>query len=197
MGSAYRWLRAGMADHPVAGEVLAASIIVFKGGIKLTSLYGIFGIFLTITGVAGALIGGRINDRLGSVSVIKGSIIILIVSSIAILSIEKSVIFFVIPVSTQIAELVYYLIGGVIGAAAGPLQSASRTYLAEITKPSERTSAYGLYAMVGKVTSFAGPLAVGLLTAMSQSQRIGISALIIFLMAGLIVLGFAAREAQR
>lgn len=30
----------------LAGEVLAASIIVFKGGIKLTSLYGIFGIFL-------------------------------------------------------------------------------------------------------------------------------------------------------
>lgn len=29
----------------LAGEILAASIIVFKGGIKLTSLYGIFGIF--------------------------------------------------------------------------------------------------------------------------------------------------------
>ena len=95
------------------------------------------------------------------------------------------------PVSGGIAELSYYLIGGVIGAAAGPLQSASRTYLAEITEPAERTSAFGLYAMVGKVTSFAGPLAVGLLTAFSQSQRIGISALIGFLIAGFVVLGFA------
>lgn len=162
-----------------------------------TTKLGLFGIFLTITGVAGALIGGRLNDRLGSVAVIKGSILVLIVSSIAILSIEKTLIFFVMPVSTGIAELVYYLVGGVIGAAAGPLQSASRTYLAEITKPSERTSAYGLYAMVGKVTSFAGPLAVGLLTAISQSQRVGISALIVFLIAGFIVLGFAAQAARR
>lgn len=162
-----------------------------------TTKLGLFGIFLTITGVAGALVGGRLNDRLGSVAVIKGSIIILIFSSIAILSIEKSVIFFAFPVSTGIAELVYYLIGGIIGAAAGPLQSASRTYLAEITKPNERTGAYGLYAMVGKVTSFAGPLAVGLLTAISQSQRIGISALIVFLIAGFIVLGFAAKAARR
>lgn len=157
-----------------------------------TTKLGLFGIFLTITGVAGAIIGGRLNDRLGSIAVIKGSIVMLVVSSIAILSIEKSAIFFVIPVSTEIAELVYYLIGGVIGAAAGPLQSASRTYLAEITHPDERTGAYGLYAMVGKVTSFSGPLAVGLLTTISQSQRIGISALIIFLIAGFVVLGFAA-----
>lgn len=162
-----------------------------------TTKLGLFGIFLTITGVAGALVGGRLNDRLGSIAVIRGSIIVLILSSIAILSVEKTTILFVVPVPASVAELAYYLIGGVIGAAAGPLQSASRTYLAEITKPSERTSTYGLYAMVGKVTSFAGPLAVGLLTAISQSQRIGISALIVFLVAGLIVLGFAARSARR
>lgn len=162
-----------------------------------TTKLGLFGIFLTITGVAGAIVGGRLNDRLGSIAVIKGSIIILVLSSVAILSIEKSAILFGIPVSTSIAELVYYLIGGIIGAAAGPLQAASRTYLAEITDPKERTGAYGLYAMVGKVTSFAGPLAVGLLTAISQSQRIGISALIVFLIAGFIVLGFAAKAAKR
>lgn len=162
-----------------------------------TTKLGLFGIFLTITGVAGALIGGRLNDRLGSIAVIKGSIIILIVASIAILSVEQTVILYVVPVSTSIAELSYYLIGGVIGAAAGPLQSASRTYLAEITQPHARTGAYGLYAMVGKVTSFSGPLAVGILTALSQSQRIGISALIVFLLAGFVVLGLAARSRAR
>lgn len=162
-----------------------------------TTRLGLFGIFLTITGVAGALIGGRLNDRLGSIAVIRGSIIVLILASIAILSVGQSAILFVVPVSTGLAEICYYLIGGVIGAAAGPLQSASRTYLAEITQPHERTGAYGLYAMVGKVTSFSGPLAVGLLTALSQSQRIGISALIVFLLAGLVVLGLAARSRAR
>lgn len=211
IGNLFQRLAAARQDKPLFLYLIAHMLYVDGlialfafGGIYAQGVFGwdttklgLFGIFLTITGVAGAVFGGRLNDRLGSVAVIKGSIIILIMSSIAILSIEKSVVLFVIPVSTGIAEVAYYLVGGAIGAAAGPLQSASRTYLAEITKPSERTSAYGLYAMVGKVTSFAGPLAVGLLTAISQSQRIGISALIVFLIAGFVVLGFAARAARR
>ena len=162
-----------------------------------TTKLGLFGIFLTITGVVGALIGGRLNDRLGSITVIKGSIALLILSSIAILSIEQTTILFVVPVSSSVAEITYYLVGGLIGAAAGPLQSASRTYLAEITQPEERTSIYGLYAMTGKVTSFAAPLAIGIVTTITQSQRIGISILVLFLIAGFIVLGFAARAVQR
>lgn len=48
--------------------------------------------------------------------------------------------------------------------------------------------------MVGKVTRFAGPLAVGLLIHYSRSQRIGMSALIVFQIAGLVVLKFAANR---
>ncbi len=160
-----------------------------------TTKLGLFGIFLTITGVAGALIGGRLNDRFGSLAVINASIVLLIVSSIGILSIAQTSVFFFVPVSTGTAELAYYAIGGLIGAAAGPLQSASRTYLAEITKPEEHTSIFGLYAMSGKVTSFVAPLSIGIVTTLTQSQRIGISILLLFLIAGLVVLK-AARNAS-
>ncbi len=71
-----------------------------------------------------------------------------------------------------------------IGAIAGPLQSASRTLLVRISPPGQMTQFFGLYVLSGKVTSFAGPLAVGALTAYSGSQRIGISVLLVFFVAG-------------
>ena len=51
------------------------------------------------------------------------------------------------------------------------------------------TQFFGLFALSGKVTSFAGPLAVGVLTSVSGSQRIGISMLVLFFVGGAALLG--------
>lgn len=173
------------------GGIYAAGIFGWT-----TTELGLFGILLTITGTAGAVLGGVLNDHMGSIRVIIGSIVLLILCCLAILSIDRTHILFMVPVTPTIAELSYYAVGGLLGALAGPLQSASRTYLAEIAPADQRTRAYGLYAMSGKVTSFAGPLAVGVLTSLTGSQRIGISATIAFLGLGLwlLVLASAARR---
>jgi UMF1 family MFS transporter len=55
--------------------------------------------------------------------------------------------------------------------------------------PRERaTQFFGLFALSGRLTSLAGPLAVGLLTDISGSQRLGISVLVPFFALGLLVL---------
>ena len=62
--------------------------------------------------------------------------------------------------------------------------------------PRERmTQFFGLYALTGKATSFAGPFLVGLVTTISASQRIGISVLVLFFAGGLIALR-GVREAR-
>ncbi len=82
-----------------------------------------------------------------------------------------------------------------IGAVAGPLQSASRTLLARVAPREKMTQFFGLYALTGKVTSFIGPMTVGLLTSVSGSQRIGISILVVFFAVGALVLT-GVREAR-
>jgi UMF1 family MFS transporter len=158
---------------------------------------GLFGILLTITGTVGAVIGGRLDDRYGGKNVIGVALGLLIVASIGILSIDRDhvgFVFVVVPAGagdglfSSIGERVYLALGALIGALAGPLQAASRALMARISPPGRSTEFFGLYALSGKVTSFAGPLAVGVLTAFSDSQRIGISILVFFFAFGAFLL---------
>jgi UMF1 family MFS transporter len=158
---------------------------------------GLFGILLTITGTVGAVIGGRLDDRHGPKPVIAVALLLLILTSVAILSVDPTHIGFVFEVApategdglfASTGEKVYLALGAIIGALAGPLQSASRSLMARIAPAGRATEFFGLYALSGKVTSFAGPLAVGVLTAISASQRVGISVLVAFFAVGGVLL---------
>ena len=82
-----------------------------------------------------------------------------------------------------------FLIGGtLVGIAAGPLQAASRTYLAR-SAPEDRLGAYfGLYAFSGKAIAFTGPLLVGLATDLTGSQRAGVLPIAVLFVIGFILL---------
>lgn len=158
---------------------------------------GVFGILIVIAASIGALSGGPLDDRIGSKTVILGSLALLIAMSVSILSVDKDTVFFVIPAEPKPAgaglfaslpEQLYALFGCVIGLAAGPLQASSRTLLARLAPAEQIGQFYGLFALSGKVTSFAGPFAVATVTAATQSQRAGISVLVAFFGVGAILL---------
>jgi MFS transporter, UMF1 family len=157
---------------------------------------GTFGILLAIAGTFGAWLGGRLDDRLGSKRVIVGCITILLFAIIAILLVNKDSILFIAvappapggALFSASAERAYLLLGCLIGAAGGPLQAASRTLLIHMA-PKDRIAQYfGLFALTGKVTSFIGPLLIGLITAVTESQKAGMAVLVLFFVAGLVLL---------
>ena len=157
---------------------------------------GSFGILLAIAGTFGAWLGGKLDDSLGPKRVIAGSMLILLVSIVAILLVDKDSILF-IPVAppepggalfSGAAERAYLVLGCLIGAAGGPLQAASRTLLIRLA-PKDRIAQYfGLFALTGKVTSFIGPLLIGVVTAITASQKAGMAMLVVFFVAGLALL---------
>jgi UMF1 family MFS transporter len=178
------------------------ALFVF-GGIYAASLFdwhttemGIFGILLAISGVFGCLLGGWLDDRIGSKPVIMGSLVALMLALVALLSLGTGHIgpFQVAPPTpgdglfASPAEKACIVIGAIIGFAAGPLQAASRTFLVRVSPPERITQFFGLFALSGKVTSFLGPLLVGLLTTMTGSQRAGISILALFFAGGMALL---------
>jgi UMF1 family MFS transporter len=157
---------------------------------------GTFGILLTIAGTFGAWLGGKLDDSLGPKRVIAGSLLILLVAIVAILLVDKDSIFFVTvappapggALFSGAAERAYLVLGCLIGAAGGPLQAASRTLLIRLA-PQDRIAQYfGLFALTGKVTSFIGPLLIGVVTAVTASQRAGMAMLVVFFVAGLALL---------
>jgi UMF1 family MFS transporter len=47
---------------------------------------------------------------------------------------------------------------------------------------------FGLYALSGKATAFLGPAIFGLVTGITENQRIGLSTILVFLIVGAILL---------
>jgi MFS transporter, UMF1 family len=207
-------LRQGLRELPKQKSLAAfllANMIYTDGLVSLFAFGGIyaagtfgwqtiqigsFGILLAIAGTFGAWLGGRLDDALGPKRVITGSMFILLLSIVAILLVDKDSILFVkvaapVPGGALFAaasERAYLVLGCLIGAAGGPLQAASRTLLIRLA-PKDRIAQYfGLFALTGKVTSFIGPLLIGIITAATASQKAGMAVLVLFFVAGLALL---------
>lgn len=157
---------------------------------------GTFGILLAIAGTFGAWLGGKLDNSLGPKRVIAGSLMILLFAIVAILLVDKDSILFikVAPPApggalfSGASERAYLVLGCLIGAAGGPLQAASRSLLVRMA-PKDRIAQYfGLFALTGKVTSFVGPLLIGVVTAATASQKAGMAMLVVFFVAGLALL---------
>lgn len=182
----------GLAAVFAFGGIYAASVF----GWGATEL-GLFGIILTLAGIAGAFVGGALDDRLGSKPVIVATLLLFILGSIGVLSVDPDEILFFIPVEPKAdgggllastGEKAYLAFALLIGLAAAPIQASSRALLARISPEEKTTEFFGLFAFSGKITAFAAPLAIGAVTALTDSQRIGISMSVVFLVAGLLLL---------
>lgn len=197
--------------HMVYVDALVA-LFAF-GGLYATGIFGwstveigAFGILLTVAGTAGAFLGGALDDRFGPKPVVMTALVILFMAAGGILSLSADRALFVIPITppqpgdglfSATGERLYLAFGLVIGSVAGALQAASRTLLVRLAGPAQMTEAFGLYALSGKMTSFLCPLAVGVLTAWSGSQRIGMSVLLVFFAAGAALLAPLRMDKER
>jgi MFS transporter, UMF1 family len=157
---------------------------------------GTFGIILAIAGTFGAWFGGKLDDLIGPKRVIAASMLVLLTAVAAILLVDKDSVLFIEVAPPQsgallfssAAERAYLVLGCLIGAAGGPLQAASRTLLIRLA-PKDRIAQYfGLFALTGKVTSFIGPLLIGVITAVTASQKAGMAVLVVFFVTGLALL---------
>jgi MFS transporter, UMF1 family len=174
------------------GGIYAAG--VFGWG---TIQIGIFGILLTVTGTLGAFVGGRLDDRLGSKPVIAFSLMVLMFACFAIMGTDRDTILHVWQVAPPppggglyagASEKAYVAMGLLIGLVAGPLQAASRSLLVRTAPPEAIGQYFGLFALSGKVTSFAGPILVALATQAFGLQQAGLAVLFVMFGAGLLVL---------
>lgn len=171
------------------------------GGIYGASVFGwgplelgLFGIILTLVGAFGALVGGVLDDRISAKFVIVSALAVLLVGALGILSVDSSHILFFFDVDPKVpgsspfssaGERVFLAFAIVVGLVSAPVQASSRSLLARLAPPDKITQYFGLFAFSGKVTAFLAPLLVALVTAVTQSQRMGMAAITLFLITGI------------
>lgn len=150
---------------------------------------GVFGILGGVTAMIASWFGGRMDARFGPKPVIAVSIIVLTLVCMTIVGLTRDGIFGIpLDPASNASDIIFYICGGLIGAAGGPLQAASRTMLVRHTTPDRATEAFGIFALSGKVASFISPLLIAIVSQFSQSARIGISPVILLFIIGLVLL---------
>ena len=82
-----------------------------------------------------------------------------------------------------------------LGICMGPMQAASRTMIGRLAPPEMIGEFYGLFALSGKATAFLAPFTVAVVTQVANSQRAGLVVILVFLVAGWVLL-LGVRESR-
>ncbi|MGB5557105.1 MAG: MFS transporter [Paracoccaceae bacterium] len=159
---------------------------------------GIFGILAIITGAIFAWLGGHADSTFGPKPVIIACVLVLTCVAISILFVSRASVFGIaVEATSRLPDIAFYIVGALIGAAGGALQSASRTMMVRQANPARMTEAFGLYALAGKASSFIAPLSIGVTTYLTGSQQLGVSPLIALFLIGLILLVWVKPDPNR
>ena len=148
-------------------------------GVLGVSVYGIsqadvliFGVVGSTVAACGALVGGRLDDRVGAKPVIVTSLAALLVVGGALLALSGPVAFWICGLG--LALLV------------GPTQSAARTLLLRMTGEGKEGIAFGLYTMTGRAAAFLAPWLFFVFADHFHADRAGLGGVLVVLAAGLI-----------
>lgn len=180
-----------------------AAIIAFGGvyasatfGWSTTTL-GIFGIILTVFAIPGAFLGGKLDDWIGSKRTVQFAIAGVIIATVGIVGVTTDRVLFFVPASElapdrglfgSVQEKVFMAFALLLGFCMGPMQAASRTMIGRIAPEGMTGEFYGLFALSGRATAWMAPLAIGIITVATQSNRLGVACVLVFLVAGFLLL---------
>ncbi|NOX52458.1 MAG: MFS transporter [Gammaproteobacteria bacterium] len=175
--------------------------VMIFGGVYASGTFGwdtttllVFGLCTSASAMFGAYVGGRLDDKVGSIRALQIAITVSSVVLLALVSVEADKVLYVVSVSTQplwafpyfqtTAEFFYFCTNQVFAMFFVTGLSSSRTLMARICPPQMATQFFGLFALSGTVTAFLAPLLVATTTAYFQSQRIGFGSLALLMVIG-------------
>ena len=175
-------------DHNVVYYLLASAVFrdgltgIFAFGAVLgVTVYGvsqadvlIFGVCACIVAAIGAVVGGQLDDRVGSKPVIVGSLAALVVTGLVLLVLS--------------GVLAFWICGLLLCLFVGPTLASSRALMLRISAEGKEGVAFGLYTTAGRAASFLAPLMFFTFIDIFGTDRAGMGGLCVVLAAGLLAM---------
>jgi UMF1 family MFS transporter len=128
-----------------------------------------------LVGIAGALLFNKLASRITP----KGAVIVTLV-------IWMSLLFYAYGFVHNVTE--FYIMGAAAGLVMGGSQALSRSIFAQLVPHGKEAEYFSIYEVGDKGTSWLGPPAFGIALQFTGSYRVAILSLLIFFVAGLLVL---------
>jgi UMF1 family MFS transporter len=157
----------------------------------------VYGILLSILAVVGGLLAPVLDRAIGPKHAILLEIgVTALVLILLLLTRPERIAGFPVaagavwpaPMFESAAELAFLGFAGVSAVSITAAYASSRTMLTRLVPPARLGTFFGLYALSGTATAWAGPMLVALGTAWFQSQRGGFAMSLLLLGAGFLVL---------
>lgn len=151
------------------------------GGIYAAGTFGMsfaeiiqFGIAMNVTAGLGAFLFAWIDDWIGPKRTILITLIFLIGFGFAVLLVESVTWFWILALT--------------LGLFVGPAQAAGRSLMTRLAPVGKEAEMFGLFALSGKATAWAGPMLLGWATLIFDSQRAGMATILVLFIVGLLIL---------
>jgi UMF1 family MFS transporter len=171
-------------DRNVVYYLLASAVFrdglagVFTFGAVLgVTVYGVseadvllFGVTANVVAAVGALLGGLLDDRIGSKAVILGSLAAMIAAGLTLMALSGAAAF--------------WACGLLLCLFIGPTQASARTLLLRMTAHGKEGVAFGLYTMTGRAVAPLAPFMFSTFVAVFGADRAGIGGVVLVLAAG-------------
>ncbi len=122
--------------------------------------------------IGGALLLGRLAARIGAKRTVLGSLVVWVVVLCLAFFLQRG------------SAAQFYLLGAAIGVVLGGTQALSRSLFAQMTPRGREAEYFSLYEISDKGTSWLGTFGFGLALQLTDSYRIAIMSLVVFFVAG-------------
>jgi MFS transporter, UMF1 family len=175
-------------DRNVVYYLLASAVFrdgltgIFAFGAVLgVTVYGVsqadilmFGVCASIVAAIGALVGGLLDDRVGSKPVIVGSLTAMIATGLVLLALS--------------GVLAFWICGLLLCLFVGPTLASARALMLRMSAEGKEGVAFGLYTTTGRAVSFLAPFMFFTFIDLFSADRAGMGGLCAVLAAGLVAM---------
>ena len=175
-------------DHNVVYYLVASAVFrdgltgIFAFGAVLgVTVYGVsqadvlvFGVCASSVAAIGAVVGGRLDDRVGSKPVIVGSLSAMVVTGLVLLTLSGA--------------LAFWICGLLLCLFVGPTLASARALMLRMSAEGKEGTAFGLYTTAGRAASFLAPWMFFTFIDLFGTDRAGMGGLCVVLAAGLVAM---------
>jgi UMF1 family MFS transporter len=134
----------------------------------------LFGMCALVVAATGAVLGGLLDDRIGSKPIIVGSLIAMIGIALVMMALHG-------PAAFWVCGLLLCLF-------IGPIQSSARTTMLRMSVEGKEGAAFGLYTTTGRAATFLAPILFTTFITVFGSDRAGMGGLVTVLALGLLAI---------